>query len=216
MGCHPRPPSACARAPRHRRFVPDEERATLARMGDDIRARIDRIRANTRGIDGPHPDLYMTQVHARAALRRYRDTLDALRAAKAEQSTDGIQRAGDAGVRVTGEAAQAVVALYLAAAAAKRFSTDARERGPYGPEQLDQLVAATVGLRDAVMHWDDKIKRDGDTFLAVNEREVLALVPRHRSVDRALHGLTWKSFEDSATRLDRWATSKIEEHLSDG
>ena len=103
-----------------------------------------------------------------------------------------------------------MVALYLAASAAQRYCVETGESGPLEMERLSALVAATTELRHAVMHWDDKLRTLPDTFISVNANEILALTRERKSRKEVVSGLSWEIFGQSADRLDKWATHKLD------
>jgi hypothetical protein len=166
--------------------------------------RVNDIVEQLRSPETQDRNLVEAQTHARAAERRRRSCLDALARAEASDGNDF-----DAYLELTGDAAQAVVSMYLAAAATQRYCVGKREPGPIKQKDLAALVESTRGLRDAVMHWEEKTQRDGQTFLTVSKTDVLALLPAGRNGPPIVFGLTWGSFRRAARRLDQWATAKL-------
>jgi len=173
--------------------------------------RIAAIVAAEEARAGEPSELYLTAVHASAALRRRHDALEAIRAAKAAEEGSAAQ--AEAMLRGSGEAAQAAICLYLAAASAQRFcTTHGREPGPLGLQRLAHLVHTTKLFRDAVMHWDEKTTRDPRTFIALTEMDMVVLAPPPKHQDKGSSvatAITWAAFEMSATRLYRWAAFKL-------
>jgi hypothetical protein len=144
------------------------------------------------------PDLTTIVIHAEAALRRKQGTLDALDRRKPDH--DSIPP--EIGV---GEASQGVVSLFLAAEAATRFCSRYPTPGPLGRSRLAALLTSTRHMRDAVMHWDDKGRRDPETSLLVDGRGIAVVAPTHHSSASVVHGLVWKEYETAAHRLLTWA-----------
>jgi hypothetical protein len=144
-------------------------------------------------------ELTTVAIHASAALRRKADTLTALR--KDTQATDPSARE-----RAAGDASQAVISLYLAASAAQRYCHLTGNPSPLGRERLAGLVEVSRHLRDSVMHWHEKGRRDPDTYLLLNGRGVLARAPgKPLAQPSKASGIAWKEFESAMTMLGRWA-----------
>jgi hypothetical protein len=101
----------------------------------------------------------------------------------------------------------ATLALYFALDAVRqhRASTD------YGPLPMeadayeDLLIRARHG-RDAVVHFDDKIARSVDTFLAITARVgVIIHVPSGiTGTDAATWTITWAEMEQAAHAIHEW------------
>lgn len=148
---------------------------------------------------GPHPDLLTIVVHAAAAIRRKQSTLEALAEHREMDDAASLERA-------IGDASQAVVSLFLAAEAAERYCEDHNEPGPLGRRKLGALVMEARRMRDVVLHWDDKGKREPDTSLYIDGRGVVVNAPPGRSVKAAvMDGFTWKEIERLSSSLLRWA-----------
>ena len=81
-------------------------------------------------------DLDTAYVHAGAAIRRSRDTIAGMRAAEPVAG-------GDPALEAAGDSQQAVLSLYLAAAATARYCAATGESGPLGLKRLAELVATT-------------------------------------------------------------------------
>jgi hypothetical protein len=138
--------------------------------------------------------VFMVAVHAPAALRR---AADARRAVDDRDSR-----------RALGDASQAIVALYLALAAAARYRELTGQPGPIGGGRLSELETALTHMRDAVMHWEDKAGRVSGSGIGVTDGEVFVVAPPGKVETTArLVGLTWNDFEDCALRLERWANA---------
>jgi hypothetical protein len=143
-------------------------------------------------------ELRTVAIYAAAADRRRRDALDALRKDRVASGTEDVGRA-------IGEASLAVVALYLASSAAKRYCAETGEPGPLGRTELGNLVDQTTAMRDAVMHWDEKGQRDPQTSLFVDGRGVATKAPPRRSNVSIPAGVPWAAFARCAVALHSWA-----------
>jgi hypothetical protein len=149
-------------------------------------------------------ELRTVAIYAAAAERCRREALDALREDKTSPSSEAQERA-------LGAAGLGVVALYLVASAAERYCEATNESGPIGRRALADLVHQTRAMRDAVMHWDDKGKRDPHTFLEIDGRGVaVSAPPGQTSATSALSALLWRDFKRVADRLRRWAIFKLD------
>jgi hypothetical protein len=144
------------------------------------------------------PDLTTIIMHATAALRRKRDALEALDRRRPDHDSIPPEVA-------VGEASQGVVSLFLAAEAATRFCSRYPTPGPLGPTRLAAVLTSTRHLRDAVMHWDGKGRRDPEMLLLVDRRGIAAVAPPHHSSASVVDGLGWKEYETAADRLLGWA-----------
>lgn len=145
-------------------------------------------------------ELRTVLVHAQAASRRRSDALDGLEALSRNAADEDDDR-------VRGDASQAVLSLFLAASAAERYCIATGNPSPLGRERLAAVVAAASDLRDAIMHWDQKMERDPATSIWFTIDGVLVMAPRGRKRDApiATSALTWKQFDTAASRLTRWA-----------
>lgn len=143
-------------------------------------------------------DLTTVIVHADAALRRKRDALDALDRRRPDHDSIPPEVA-------IGDASQGAVSLYLAADAATRFCSRYPTPGPLGRSGLAEVVSSSKHLRDAVMHWDDKGRRDPDMTLLVDGRGIVAVAPPHHGFESVASGLSWREYERAADRLLTWA-----------
>jgi hypothetical protein len=143
-------------------------------------------------------DLTTIVIHADAALRRKRDALDALDRRRPDHDTRPPEVA-------VGEASQGVVSLFLAAEAATRFCSRYPTPGPLGRSRLEAVLRSSRHMRDAVMHWDDKGRRDAGTSLHVNGNGIAVVAPPPRSSTSVADGLRWKEYETAADRLLTWA-----------
>lgn len=176
----------------------------LSRRVDALNRRVDEIVAARTGRPRRDSDLTVVLVHAAAAIRRSHDVAAAVKAAKGGDRESPTRAAGDA--------SQAVVSLYLAAAGTRRYCIEHDESGPLGRKALDELVEVARHLRDAVMHWDDKMNRDPETFIVVTDADVLALAPPapKNPGPSSVVGISWKRLEGNAARLQRWAAFKLD------
>ena len=149
----------------------------------------------------PSGHMFIATIQARAALRRLDGNVDRL---------PGSEIPVMDAVQITGDLGQAVLSLYLAASAAHRCCAAHGEAGPVGIARLTQVLATVRAMRDAVMHWDSKLRRDPCTFLEFSPREILLYAPPRpgESGPSRVDGLLWTDFREIATRLDRWASPK--------
>ena len=143
-------------------------------------------------------DLTTIVIHAEAALRRKRETLEALDRRKPDNDSIPSEVA-------VGAASQGVLSLFLAADAATRFCSRYQTPGPLGRSRLEAVLTSTRHMRDAVMHWDDKGRRDPETTLLVDGRGIAAVAPPRGSSISIAGGLVWKEYETVANRLLTWA-----------
>jgi hypothetical protein len=143
-------------------------------------------------------DLTTIVIHAGAALRRKRDALEALDRRRPDHDAIPPETA-------IGEASQGVVSLFLAAEAAMRFCSRYPTPGPLGRRRLDAVLRSARHMRDAVMHWDDKGRRDPETTLVVDGTGIAIAAPPKRGNASVVDGLAWKEYETAAERLLVWA-----------
>ena len=142
-------------------------------------------------------DLTTIVIHAEAALRRKRDTLEALDRRRPDHDDLPPSIA-------VGEASQGALSLFLAIEAATRFCSRYPTPGPLGRRRLAALLTSTRHLRDAVMHWDEKGRR-AETLLRVDGRGIAVVAPPHGSFVSIVDGLGWKEYENAAGGLLTWA-----------
>jgi hypothetical protein len=149
-------------------------------------------------------DEQFVAMHAAAALRRKRDTLVALTSSEIARSQERQHEA-------LTDATHAMLSLYLAASAVQRICRANDEPGPLGLARLDDLRRVTGYTRDAVMHWDDKGRRDPATWLEATTWGVRVNAPDHKGGTAAVEsGIGWKTFENYATRLLRWSMLRMQ------
>ena len=166
--------------------------------------------ATGQGRDAKRSDLYLVAAHASAAARRHRAVMRAVREAATAPSGSVAQVA--ASMVASGEAAEAAVSLYLAASAAQRYCRANDESGPLGLKRLSSLVDRTEQVRDAVMHWNQKLERDPNTFLAFSATDLIVQAPGKRG-DTGLAqvgAIEWTEIEAAARRLYRWAVAMLD------
>jgi hypothetical protein len=150
-----------------------------------------------------HPDLYSTLVHAEAARRRSTDAQAAVASARVAPSRDTL-------VKAVGDAGEAIVELYLAAAAAKRYHEATGQPLPVDATVIESALNISRHGRDAVMHWDEKMARDPRTLLAPGDTEVFILAPPGKSgTSSIVAGIEWQMLDDVATKLSKWAGSRV-------
>lgn len=153
--------------------------------------------------DGSAPsDLVLVLIHSAGALRRRHDAILALRQ---DQSRLEVR------ARAVGDSTQAVLSLFLAADAANRYCQTHDEVGPLGEPRLDELETITRYMRDTIMHWQEKGKRDPLTYLAVDESGVSVRAPDGKwgADEGALSGVSWSAFECRARALLQWSAGKL-------
>jgi hypothetical protein len=153
-------------------------------------------------------DEQFVAMHAAAALRRKRDTLAALTRSDIATSQERQHEA-------LTDATHAMLSLYLAASAAQRICRATDEPGPLGLARLDNLRRVTGYTRDAVMHWEDKGRRDPETRLEATTWGVRVNAPDQKGGTAAVEsGIGWKTFDNHATRLLRWSKFRMQGALS--
>lgn len=153
--------------------------------------------------DGSAPsDLVLVLIHSAGALRRRRDAILAL-----GQDQDRLE----VRARSLGDSTQAVLSLFLAAEAANRYCQSHEEVGPLGERRLDELETITRYMRDAIMHWHEKGKRDPATYLAVDESGVSVRAPDGKwgPDEGAVSRVSWSLFERRARALLHWSAGKL-------
>jgi hypothetical protein len=149
------------------------------------------------------PDLTTIIIHADAALRRKRAALEALDRRRPNLDVIPPEIA-------VGEASQGVISLFLAAQAATRFCSRYPTPGPLGRSRLAAVLGSSRHMRDAVMHWDEKGRRDLETALVVDGIGIAIAAPPLHSNASVVDGLAWKEYETAAQRLLVWARHMIE------
>ncbi len=138
---------------------------------------------------------------ARAAVGRRDAVLEAL----AVVSEDTLPEE-----QVTAEASLAVVALYLSLAAVKRYGALTGAAAPIMESVLDPLLEDLDHMRDTVMHWEGKAERSPGSALVVDTNGIFIVAGHKRKGPQRLAAIRWKEFEDSASRVQRWARFMLE------
>jgi len=152
---------------------------------------------------GP-PDVLMALVHSTAALAQVEATL----AAHAETRDN---RSPEAAVRATGAAGLAGLSLYLALAATQRHvDATSDPSAPFEEAELGPLIEVTRHVRDAVVHWEEKLGRDPKTFLAFSDEDLVVLAPGGQSGPTKVVAIAWERVTDAARRCRDWATAQVE------
>jgi len=150
-----------------------------------------------------HPDLYSTLVHAEAARRRSVDAQAAIASARVIPSRETA-------VKAVGDAGEAIVELFLAAAAARRYHEATGEPLPVDAAVLESALDISRHGRDSVMHWDEKMARDPGTFLAPGDTEVFILAPPGKSgTNSVVAAIEWRMLDDIVSKLAEWAGSRV-------
>ena len=152
-----------------------------------------------------HHDLFSILVHAEAARRRSAGAQAAVASARMAKNRESA-------VTAVGDAGEAIVELYLAAAAAKRYQEATGERLPLEAALLESVLVTSRHGRDAVLHWDEKMARDPSTFLAPSEVDLTILAPSGKAgATGVVAAIDWRLLDDIATKLSDWAGSKLPE-----
>lgn len=157
-------------------------------------------------------DLYMVMVHGRAAGERARAAMAAGSRERRESLVEPLRATAFA--EVAGATAHATLSFFLASSAAERYCDANDEPGPLGRRRLREAVQIATHLRNAVMHWDDKLKADPETTIAVSETAIVVIAPPGapwQKTDTVVTMLTWRDLVDWSNRLEFWATYKLQE-----